>query len=88
MTEKFGPGADCDETLHRLYHFLDGELTEDKRQMIKSHLDECSPCLEAFDFEAELKLLVASKCREGVPAGLRERIAAAISHEEPSQPRD
>ncbi|MGH9302075.1 MAG: mycothiol system anti-sigma-R factor [Acidimicrobiales bacterium] len=88
MTDEFHPGADCNETLHRLYHFLDGELTPEKRQAIRSHLDDCSPCLEAFDFEAELKLMVASKCREGVPAGLRERIAAAISHENRSAPRD
>ena len=72
--------GDCADAVHRLYHFLDGELTPDKRAEIQHHLDECNPCLEAFDFEAELKILIASKCREQVPDGLRERIAAAIRH--------
>jgi len=52
-------GGDCDEALRTLYYFLDGELTPARRQAIQRHLNECSPCLEAFDFEAELKLVVA-----------------------------
>jgi mycothiol system anti-sigma-R factor len=71
---------DCDEAVHRLYHFLDGELTTAKRVEIQEHLDACLPCLEAFDFEAELRLVIAVKCRDQVPDGLRERIALAIRH--------
>ena len=72
---------DCNDAVHRLYHFLDGELTDDKRASIQQHLDECMPCLEAFDFEAELRQMIAMKCRDQVPDGLRERIAQAIQHE-------
>lgn len=72
---------DCDEAVHRLYHFLDGELTSDKRVEIQRHLDACLPCLEAFDFEAELRIVIATKCRDQVPDALRERIAHAIRHE-------
>ena len=70
--------ADCDETIERLYWFLDGELTEERRQAIRAHLDECSPCLQVMGFEADLRRLLADRCRDHVPAGLRERIAAAI----------
>jgi mycothiol system anti-sigma-R factor len=73
--------GDCDEAVHRLYHFLDGELDDGKRADIKRHLDECLPCLEAFDFEAELRTVIAQKCRDQVPDGLRQRIAEAIHHE-------
>jgi mycothiol system anti-sigma-R factor len=73
--------GDCDDAVHRLYHFLDGELDDDRRAHIKDHLDECLPCLEAFDFEAELRIVIAQKCREQVPDHLRERIARAIQHE-------
>jgi mycothiol system anti-sigma-R factor len=79
--------GDCAETIHRLYHFLDGELTEERRQAIQRHLDECLPCLEAFDFEAELRVIVASKCRDPVPEGLRDRIAALIRHETGAEDR-
>jgi mycothiol system anti-sigma-R factor len=78
---------DCSEAIHRLYHFLDGELTEDRRVEIQRHLDDCSPCLEAFDFEAELRIMIASKCRDDVPETLRIRIAAAIEQERIQLPR-
>lgn len=72
------PG-DCDDVLHDLYGFLDGELTEGRKELIRQHLEDCSPCLEAFDFENELKALVARTCHDEVPDGLRERIARAIA---------
>ncbi len=74
-------GDSCQETIHRLYHFLDGELTEEKRAEIRHHLDACHPCLVAFDFEAELRQMIASKCRDRVPDSLRAKVAAAIGHE-------
>ncbi len=77
MTE---PG-NCDEALHQLYHFLDGELTDDRRTTIRQHLDDCPPCYEMFDFEAELRQVIAQRCRDSVPQSLRDRIASAIDHE-------
>lgn len=74
-------GRPCNEALSELYHFLDGELTVERRSEIQRHLDECGPCLEAFDFEAELRTVVAERCRERVPEGLRERIAGLLSSE-------
>jgi mycothiol system anti-sigma-R factor len=75
--------GDCSETLHELYHFLDGELTDEKRVQIRQHLEGCPPCFEAFDFEAEIKHYVAQKCRDRMPDDLRARIAQAIGHAEP-----
>ena len=77
--------GDCSETLHELYHFLDGELTEDKRTAIHEHLEDCPPCFEAFDFEAEIKQYIAQKCRDRVPDSLRARIAEAIGHPDPGR---
>lgn len=72
---------DCTEALHELYHFLDGECSEAKREQIRQHLEDCPPCFEAFDFEAEIKVFVSSKCREKATDDLRARIADAIGHE-------
>ncbi|HZD65890.1 MAG TPA: mycothiol system anti-sigma-R factor [Acidimicrobiales bacterium] len=74
--------GDCGEAIHRLYHFLDGELTPERRSEIRRHLDACEPCLEAFDFELELRQVIATRCRDRVPEHLRSRIAAAILHEQ------
>jgi mycothiol system anti-sigma-R factor len=71
----------CEEALHELYHFLDGELTDVRRDLIKTHLDECLTCLGAYDFEADLRRVVAERCRDSVPESLRVRIALAIGHD-------
>ena len=69
---------ECSEAVEVLYHYLDGQLTEERRVLIRRHLDDCPPCLDAFDFEAELRMVIAHKCRESVPAHLRVRVAKAI----------
>lgn len=74
--------ADCEETIERLYHYLDGELTDERRQDIKRHLDECSPCLGAYGFEAELRRVIAQKCQDRVPEALMIRVRAALAAED------
>jgi mycothiol system anti-sigma-R factor len=81
-----GEHVDCQEAIHIIYHYLDGELTEGRRQEIQTHLDACLPCLEAFDFEAELRIFIARKCRDEVPESLRLRVAEAIHHEATRRP--
>ena len=79
-------GGDCTDALNTLYHFLDGELTPERRRAIQHHLEECSPCLRAFDFEAELKAVIARCCREDhVPDSLKQKVADLLA--EASQPR-
>jgi mycothiol system anti-sigma-R factor len=73
--------GNCDDALHALYHFLDGQLDDDRRRAIQRHLDDCPPCYEAFDFEVELRVVIAKKCHETVPEHLKQRIADAIEHE-------
>lgn len=69
----------CLEALRELYTFVDGELTEERRVAVRGHLDECGGCVEAFDFEVELRQVISRCCRETeVPDELRRRIAAAI----------
>jgi mycothiol system anti-sigma-R factor len=74
--------ADCEETIERLYHYLDGELTDERRADIAQHLDDCSPCLGAYGFEAELRRVIAQKCRDHVPESLFARVRAALDEEE------
>jgi mycothiol system anti-sigma-R factor len=75
-------GVDCNESLRRLYTYLDGELTEERRVEIRRHLDDCPPCFEAFDFEAELRVVIAQRCKDHVPDSLRDRVHNALTEEE------
>ena len=69
---------ECRDAVHSLYHYMDGELTFERRELIRHHLDDCPPCGEAFDFEAELRIVISQKCREQVPDHLRARVADAL----------
>jgi mycothiol system anti-sigma-R factor len=75
----------CDETIERLYFYLDGELTEQRRVEISRHLDLCGPCVGAYGFEAELRRVVANRCRDHVPDALIDRVAEALRNEHSSQ---
>ena len=67
--------ADCTETLRELHAFLDDELSGEARHAIEGHLGGCMDCLQAFDFHAELKAVVAQKCQsDELPEGLLSRL--------------
>jgi mycothiol system anti-sigma-R factor len=72
----------CDETIERLYFYLDGELTEERREEIRLHLDLCGPCVDVYGFETELRKVIASRCKDHVPDSLIERVAAALREEQ------
>jgi len=74
-------GVDCAEAVHQLYHYLDGELTEERRKAIAYHLDLCGSCADAAGFEQELRVVIANCCRDRVPDSLKARIADALHHE-------
>ena len=71
----------CDEAVHQLYHYLDGELTDQRREQIAVHLNFCGPCGGAAEFEAELRQVIANRCKDHVPESLMQRIAVAIDEE-------
>ena len=72
---------DCDRVIHALYEFLDDELTSEGRRHVESHLHGCPHCYSAFDFEAELRIVVRSRLQVETPSTLRWRIVAALERE-------
>ena len=69
---------DCDHAIHRVYEYLDGELTMWQRRAIARHLDDCPPCAQGFVFEVHLRQVVVSKCTEQVPDELRARVVRTL----------
>jgi mycothiol system anti-sigma-R factor len=70
----------CREVLGEVYLYLDLECSEERRALIRHHLDECSPCLRQFGIEHEVKALVARCCgAEQAPAELRERLRMKLN---------
>lgn len=75
----------CDETIERLYFYLDGELTEERRIEISRHLDLCGPCVGAYGFETELRRVISNRCKDHVPESLIVRVAEALREEHSRQ---
>jgi mycothiol system anti-sigma-R factor len=76
--EHHSADVDCQAALNEPYTFLDGELTDARRSLIAHHLDDCNPCLEIYDFEAELRMVIQRRCQEEVPETLRVRVEAQL----------
>ncbi len=77
--------ASCQGAVERLYFFLDGELTADRRAVVQQHLDRCPSCFHAFGFEAQLRTMVRSSMMnsptEPVPDSLLSRIHQALTRD-------
>jgi mycothiol system anti-sigma-R factor len=71
--------GDCENTLRELEAFLDRELSDAARLAIQSHLGGCVDCLSTFDFHAELKIVIATKCaNDPMPPDLLARIEQCL----------
>ena len=71
---------ECRDVLDEVYLYLDLECSDERRSLIKQHLDECSPCLREFGIEQEVKALVARCCgAENAPEELKERLRAKLN---------
>lgn len=68
----------CVETLRAMYLFIDRETDEARRDELGQHLADCPPCLEKFEFEAELKTVIAARCTDEVPDHLYERVRSSL----------
>lgn len=71
----------CDDALENLYLYLDGELRSDMAEEVRSHLEDCPPCLDAFSFEQRLKIVVRTRLQEEVPTELLVRLTQVIRTE-------
>ena len=68
----------CRQVLHELQVYLDGECADELTAVLSRHLQDCPPCFDRAEFQAELKRIVASKCTDCAPPGLMERVKAYL----------
>ena len=74
----------CDDICRDLHLYLDGEATAAVRTVVSAHLDCCSSCADAFQFELQVRTTVARCCcTEQVPESLRVRVLRAIYTADP-----
>jgi anti-sigma factor (TIGR02949 family) len=72
--------SDCSEVLHRIYEYLDGEMSDDDVRRVATHLSECGPCLAEHDLDAAMKQVVRRSClSEQAPSELRMQVVRRIT---------
>jgi mycothiol system anti-sigma-R factor len=81
MTQDAHAGhGDCSEVLHRIYEYLDGEMSADDVRRVAAHLNECQPCLAEHDLDVALKQVVRRSCSgETTPPAVRLQIMQRIT---------
>jgi anti-sigma factor (TIGR02949 family) len=72
---------DCTDVLKHLYAFHDKELTAAEADEIREHLMACEPCLDHYQVEDAMRLLIRRCCSAAkAPDDLRLRVRATYSH--------
>ena len=71
---------DCTGVLRNLYAFHDNELSPAEADEIRQHLMACEPCLDHFQVEDALRVLIRNCCaEEKAPEALRMRVRATYT---------
>ncbi len=71
---------DCREVLAEVYFYLDAECAQARREIIKQHLAECSPCLAQYGIEQDVRALVHRCCsKESAPTEVKARLRAKLA---------
>lgn len=71
----------CEESLARVYEYLDGELDTGEHDAVRRHLEKCRKCYPHFDFERLFldyvhELGAGEESRPGLMDRVREMLAA------------
>ncbi len=68
---------DCGDVLRHLYAFHDHELSDAEADEIREHLLACEPCLDRFQVEEAMRVLIRRCCSaEKASEELRTRVRA------------
>jgi mycothiol system anti-sigma-R factor len=68
----------CEEVVHQLLAYLDGEVGGERQAHIGHHLEECRSCCTRLEFELALRARVQEVGSQPTSPRLRRRVARLI----------
>jgi mycothiol system anti-sigma-R factor len=74
-----GASEECVVFIERIVALIDNELDQLEIEEVRIHLDGCGPCLESYDIQRMVKLVVGRSCSEIAPHALRARVMQTIT---------
>ncbi|GAA1171128.1 mycothiol system anti-sigma-R factor [Nesterenkonia xinjiangensis] len=75
-------GGDCreaEERMERIYEYLDGALSRDDLEEVRTHLHDCPDCASDYDLECIIRSVIRRSCAERAPDTLKVTIMERIS---------
>ena len=76
------PELSCEESLVRVYEYLDGELDAAQHEAVRRHLEKCRNCYPHFDFERLfLDYIHEIGAGEASSPGLEQRMRELLARE-------
>ncbi|WP_010524618.1 mycothiol system anti-sigma-R factor [Nesterenkonia sp. F] len=81
-TDETCRGGDCretDERMERIYEYLDGQLSRQDLEDVRTHLHDCPDCATEYDLECIIRSVVRRSCAERAPDTLKVTIMERIS---------
>lgn len=74
-----GSMLDCESVMRQLWDYLDGELTAERMEQIRGHVDLCRRCYPQYEFERSFLDMLATRRRmHSNPERLRSQLLAAL----------
>jgi mycothiol system anti-sigma-R factor len=71
---------ECAAVIAEVWTLLDGECSDESKDKLRHHLEECPTCLRHYGVEERVKKLIATKCSgERAPESLVARLRVEIS---------
>ena len=78
------PPLGCTPSFAELFRYMDGALDDDRRALLKSHLDDCGCCHETYSFQTVLRQMIELRCQVDLPDDLPGRIFGSLDDPDPS----
>jgi anti-sigma factor RsiW len=76
---------DCRQLCDLLFDYVNGDLTEDRRQLLEEHLKACPPCfIHVETYRITVTLSRKLQCR-GLPPDCERRLREALARECPGR---
>jgi anti-sigma factor (TIGR02949 family) len=76
------PGASCNDVMGQLWEYIDGELTPERTDLIKAHLERCQACFPQYDFHKAFMEFLGRQCHQAAPPGLRRKVFELLLSDE------
>lgn len=51
---------DCNQTMEKIYEYVDGEVADNDKESIDAHLDGCSECKREYVLEIQISTKIIS----------------------------